>query len=162
MQRVVYETRQQCDSGVEVICVTEKIADCDLDLTRSTVRGQPVKIIQSTALKIALPKSTPAIRPSRKADYQALRQHFLKHYRRSLWKDVVMMLVDEFIKDLEWEVILAGSGFKSKPPAYHWERFKKQYLKTMPNCRYTWSTRNMLPRLEEQPWLQAYLKEDKN
>lgn len=162
MQRVVYETRQQCDSGVEVICVTEKIADCDLDLIRSTVRGQPVKIIQSTALKIALPKSTPAIRPSRKADYQALRQHFLKHYRRSLWKDVVMMLVDEFIKDLEWEVILAGSGFKSKPPVYHWERFKKQYLKTMPNCRYTWSTRNMLPRLEEQPWLQAYLKEDKN
>lgn len=162
MQRVVYETRQQCDSGVEVICVTEKIADCDLDLVRSTVRGQPVKIIQSSAIKIALPKSTPAIRPRCKVNYQELKTHFAKHYRRSLWKDVVMMLVEEFVKDLEWEVVLGQSGFKTKPPAYHWERFKKQYLATMPNCRQTWSTRNMLPRLEEQPWLQAYLKEDKN
>lgn len=162
MQRVVYETRQQCDNGVESIRVSEKVAESDLDLLRSTVRGQPVKILTHCPVHFGLPKSTPAIRPSKKVDYQLLKQQLYRHYRRSDWKQLVHMLIDDLIKDLEWEVVLGNAGFKTKPFTYHWERFKKLYLKSMPNCRRTWSTRNMLPRLEQQPWLLAHLEEDKN
>ncbi|QXO09535.1 hypothetical protein pEaSNUABM11_00111 [Erwinia phage pEa_SNUABM_11] len=162
MQRVVYETRQQCEAGVESIRVCEQVANCDLDLQRSTVRGQPVKILTHHPVHFGLPKTTPAIRPCAKVDYQLLKRQLERHYRRSYWKQLVMMMVEELIKDLEWEVVLGNAGFKTKSFTYHWERFKKLYLKSIPSCRRSWPTRNMLPRLEQQPWLLAYLEEDKN
>jgi hypothetical protein len=162
MQRVVYETRQHSDDGVKSVRISEQVADCEFDLNRSTVRGQPVKILNHRHVNIAIPKTTPAIRPGRKADYQCLKNHLYRHYRRSDWKEFVCLMIDDFIKDLEWEIVLGNAGFKTKPFAYHWERFKKLYLKSIPNCRRTWSTRNMLPRLEQQPWLLVYLEEDKN
>ena len=69
---------------------------------------------------------------------------------------LVLMLVDDFIKDLVWEEVLKERGFQPKPFSYHWERFKKKYHESL---RWSPNTRNMMPRLESMPWLRVYLDE---
>ncbi len=69
-----------------------------------------------------------------------------------------MMVVDDFLRELEWEEVLRGAGFRTKPFSYHWHHFKKQFTEAL---RWSPATQKMLPRLEQQDWLQPYLVEDK-
>lgn len=159
MIRVVYETRCERDCGAELVRRVEMVSECELNLAKSTLRGTPVTVLQHHRFNIALPKATPAIRTSTKKNYNALKVALYRHFRRSSWNQLVYLLVDDLIKDLEWEDVLANAGYPPKHFSYVWHRFKKQFVKEL---RYSPATRDMLPRLERQPWLLAYLEEDKN
>jgi len=158
MYRVVYETREQRDCDAIVVKRTERLPAAAVDLQKSTVRGVPVNILHHHHIKLALPKSTPAMRTSRK-NYNDLKIHLYRHFRRSSWRESVYLVIDGFIKDLEWEEVLREAKMDTKSFTYHWHRFTKQFVHEL---RWSPNTRNMLPRLERQTWLLAYLEEDMN
>lgn len=68
------------------------------------------------------------------------------------------MVIDDFIRELEWEEVLKEAGYRTKAFSYHWHQFKKQFTEAL---RWSPATQKMLPRLEQQDWLLPYLDEDK-
>ncbi|EMO0962821.1 TPA: hypothetical protein NV740_000029 [Escherichia coli] len=156
MIRVEYETRCLEDNRAKALRCVEIVPAHELDIQAGKVRGVPVKIVQHSHCSQYKEKAVPAVRSSKREDFSELRKCFQRHYRRSKWKVLVLMLVDDFIKDLVWEEVLKERGFQPKPFSYHWERFKKKYHESL---RWSPNTRNMMPRLESMPWLRVYLDE---
>lgn len=156
MIRVEYETRCLEGNKAKVLRCVEVIPAHEIDLRTGRVRGVPVTIIEHNPCSQFKEKATPAVRSRRREDFSDLRKSFTRHYRRSKWKALVLILVDDFIKDLVWEEVLKERGFTPKPFSYHWERFKKKYREAL---WFSPNTRNMIPRLESKPWLREHLDE---
>lgn len=158
MIRVIYETRLLDDSQSKPIRCSEIVPGSALNVRNSTLRGQPVKIISYDECRDPKQfKTHTAIRPSNRRSFADLKKLLNRHYRRSSWKELVAMVIDDFIKDLEWEEVLKDSGYRTKPFSYHWHQFKKQYLAAL---QWSPSTQKMLPRLEQQDWLRSYLEKE--
>lgn len=158
MIRVVYETRSLDDVQAKPVRCAEIVSGCELNIANSTLRGVPVRIISTETWKDnKVYKTTPAIRPSNRKCFTVLKKHLGRHFRRSRWKALVLMVIDDFIRELEWEEVLREAGFRTKPFSYHWHHFKKQFTEAL---RWSPATQKMLPRLELQDWLQPYMVED--
>lgn len=157
MLRVVYETRSLDDIHAKTIRCVEQVPKHELDIKSGKLRGTPVNIIQYSVCSTFKESTTPAIRSSPRRNFADLRHRLLRHYRRSSWKSLVEILVNDFIRDLEWEEVLKEAGYPTKPFSYHWHHFKLQYHVAL---RWSPNTRNMMKRLETMDWLQVYLEED--
>lgn len=159
MLRVVYETRCLDDVQSKPVCRAEIVPASAVDLKASTLRGVPVKFTQCDEHRENKPyKTIPAMRPSTRKSYADLKQRLYRHYRRSAWKQLVMLVIDDFIKNLDWEEVLKEAGFRTHSFTYHWHQFKKQYDHEL---RWSPATRKMFARLEGQDWLLPYMEEDK-
>ncbi|HFR8306831.1 TPA: hypothetical protein ACHX5W_003877 [Salmonella enterica] len=158
MIRVAYETRDTDGTRINVIRRVELVPQHELNIADSSLRGTPVKILNLTRRSFHHSKTSPAIRSSKRKSYADLKRRLSRHFRRSAWKALVEVLVDEhLIQRLEWEEVLREAGYPTKPFSYHWHHFKKQFhdaLQVSPN------TRNMIHRLEKMDWLLPYLEED--
>ncbi|ANZ48665.1 hypothetical protein BIZ83_gp188 [Erwinia phage vB_EamM_ChrisDB] len=158
MIRVVYETRSLDDLQAKPVRCAEVVSGCELNIANSTLRGVPIRIFSTESWREEkIIKTTPAIRPSNRKCFTELRTHLSRHFRRSRWKALVLMVVDDFIRELEWEEVLREAGFRTKPFSYHWHHFKKQFTEAL---RWSPATQKMIPRLEQQDWLQPYMVED--
>lgn len=141
------------------VCRSEMIPVHEINAKASTIRGVPVRFIEigkHRANKTI--KTTPAVRSSKRRDFSELKHLLYRFYRRSVWKQSVALVIDDFIRALEWEEVLKeAGGFKTHPFSYHWHLFKKQYDHEL---RWSPSTRRMFLRLERQDWLLPYLDEE--
>jgi len=159
MIRVTYETRNLEDLQARPVECTEIVPGAVLNLARSTLRGVPVKILSHEPWREAKTiKTTPAVKPRNRKNYAALKHRLVRHFRRSAWKALVVMVIDDFIRELEWEEVLKEAGYRTKPFTYHWHHFKSQFIDAL---HWSPATQKMLPRLEQQEWLLPYLDEDK-
>lgn len=150
---VVYETRDFGEDNATPVCYNEKIPKHEVNLEKSTVRGRPVKIISARPVsKIKIENSPTAVVVLE--DYSQLRDLLYRHYRRSKWKMLVYSLINTFIEDLQWEELLRSRGYTPHTFQWVWDKFVCEYKKALcisPN------TLHMIPRLERQTWLRAYL-----
>lgn len=159
MLRVVYETRSLDGTASKPVCCSELIPVHEIDAKASKIRGIPVKIIEvSKHRENKTIKTTTAMRSSKRRDFSDLKHLLNRFYRRSAWKQSVALVIDDFIKALEWEEVLKeAGGFPIIPFSHHWHQFKKQYDHEL---RWSPATVKMFSRLEQQDWLLPYMDKE--
>lgn len=150
MYRVVYEKRVAVNDDVVKRRSIEVVPAHELNLSASTLRGSVITILHAHKLKLTLPKENVNVRRYTKPQYEELRKQLYKHFRRSKSRLFVRLLIDDFITDLEWNDLCTQAGFKERPFADLWYKFKHKFVREL-----WWSpnTKNMMPRLETQGWL---------
>lgn len=154
MYRVVYERRVIKDDCVSKHKHVEVVPAHELNFSESTLRGNVITILHATKLKIKLPECNPSVRRYTKPQYEELRTQLYKHFRRSKSRLFVRLLIDDFITDLEWNDLCLQAGYKEKPFADMWHKFKHKFAHEL-----WWSpnTKNMMSRLESQEWVRSRL-----
>lgn len=157
MIRVVYETRSLNDLQSTPVQCSEVVPGCELNVVNSTLRGVPIRIFSAESWHVAKSKSTTAIRTSKRKCFTELRVCLTRYFRRSRWKSLICMVIDDFITALEWEEILKEAGYRTKSFSQLWGNFKKQLIVAL---RWSPATQKMVPKLEQQSWLQPYMVED--
>ncbi|QVW56243.1 hypothetical protein pEaSNUABM6_00107 [Erwinia phage pEa_SNUABM_6] len=159
MLRVIYETRRLDDVQSKPVRHAEIVPASAVNRVASTLRGVPVNFMLCDDHRENKPyKTIPAMRSSKRRSYADLKFRLYRHYRRSAWKQLVQLVIDDFIKNLEWEEVLKEAGYRTHSFSYHWHQFKKQYDHEL---RWSPGTRKMMLRLEQQDWLLPYMEEDK-
>lgn len=154
MYRVVYEKRVATDEGVVKNLHVEVVPAHELNLSASTLRGSVITILHTSKMKHYIPRENATSRRYTKPQFEDLRTQLYKHFRRSKSRLYVRLLIDDFITDLEWNDICRQAGYKERPFADLWHKFKHKFAHEL-----WWSpnTKNMMPRLESQGWLSTRL-----